>query len=211
MPTVQGTDDFNHAINAGFYTDGFFGTPTAVGTPLYASQPATLSIVTDGGNVGARHNITGTPTFGWAAFPFRVPATSAGNTFVHSFGVTGGATVGAIALGTTGLFTTVGGDTGTEFPIFQDIWYWVETIMDVSSGTHSVYMRVNGADADPASVASGATTITWSQLISFAGDPAGEESFYGWWQWGSATSITDWLGEPGAAAASFLPARRRGR
>ena len=74
MPTVQGTDDFNHAINAGYYTDGFFGSPSAVGTPLYASQPATFRIQTSGGNEGARHNITGSQTRGWAAFPFRTPA-----------------------------------------------------------------------------------------------------------------------------------------
>lgn len=202
MPSVQGTDDFNHAIDSGYYTDGFFGAPTAVSAPLYGFQPKSLSIVTDGGNVGARHNITGTPTFGWAAFPYRTPALSASAHAVHSFGNTSGATVGAIYLNSTGLYTTVGGVDGATFAISVNTWYWVETIFDVSTGTHTVYMRVSGTDAATASTASAATTITWSQLMSFAGDPSSETSYYGLWKWGSSTSTTDYLGEPLAALRS---------
>lgn len=60
MPTVQGSDNFDHAIDAGYYTDGFFspgaGNPEAVISPLYRSQAKSLHITTGAGNSGVRHN-----------------------------------------------------------------------------------------------------------------------------------------------------------
>ena len=195
MPTVQGTDDFNHAIDAGFYTDGFFGTPVAVGTPLYASQPATLEIETPGGAEGVRHDLSGSPTRGWAAFPFQTPALASGSFSVANFSTPGGSS-GQMLLGSTGLFIANSTNNGAETPITPDTWYWVEMIFDVSANPHQVYGRVNGVDmgAPPTGHAVAADAIEFHQLVNF-GD-TGETALYGWWQWGTAASISDWLGEP---------------
>jgi hypothetical protein len=199
MPTVQGTNNFDHAIDAAYYTDGFFssaGSPDAVTSPVYDGQAKSLRIVTDGNNIGARHNITGTPARGWAGFAFRtagLPTTS--GVFVCSFGTASGV-VPALSLGTTGLYATIGGATGAEFAISANTWYWVECIADVSGTTRRMHFRVEGTDGASAESTDAATTISWHQMISFAGDESGNTSYRGYWQWGSATSATDWLGEP---------------
>ena len=198
MPTVQGTDDFDHAIDAGFYTDGFFGSPEAVGTPLYASQPATLRIETAGGAEGVRHNLSGAPTLAWAAFPFRTPALAATSFSVANFGTPVGS-IGQIICGSTGLALANSSNNGPEVAISEDVFHWVEMIFDVSGVNHQIYGRIDGVDmTSPTAHAAGASTdVEFHQLLNF-GD-TGEIGLYGWWQWGVAASITDWLGEPAAA------------
>lgn len=206
MPTTQGTDDFNHAITAGYYVDGFFGTPTAVGSPLYQLQPQSLSIVTNGSNVGVRHNITGSPTRGWAAFPFRFTTLPAGSGYQVANFQSAAADRGALWMGSTGIYISVTGGNGTIFPLSVNTWYWIEMIFDVSTATHQVFGRVNGVDMNsPAGFAAGsASTLSFHQLISLAGDPAGFTNYYGMWKWGSATTNADWLGEP-AGGQTLLP------
>jgi hypothetical protein len=198
MPTIQGTDHFDHAVDAGFYTDGFFGTPTRVSSPLYASEADSLQIVSDGGNVGCRHNITGTPTRGWAGFAFRADTLAGGTpVFIASFGTAEGV-VPALVLGSVGVYATIGGDDGTEAAISTDTWYWIECIADVSGATREMLWRINGVDQDTPTSAGSATTISWHQQISFAGDGAGVTTWRGYWQYGSAANDTDWQGEPSA-------------
>ena len=210
MPTVQGTDDFNHAIDAGYYTDGFFGSPDAVGAPRFLSAPASLRIETSGGNEGVRHNITGTR--GWAAFPFQTPALPASGSYsIANLGTPGGS-VGALLIGTTGLFLANSTTNGAEFAIDPDTWYWVEMIFDVSESNHNVYGQVAGVNmSTPGVHAAGApTTIEFHQLLNF-GDAAGETYYYGSWQWGTAAFDSDFLGPPGAITIADTPLPRVGR
>jgi hypothetical protein len=217
MPTVQGTDDFNHAIDAGYYTDAFFspgaGNPEAVNSPLYRSQPKSLHITTAAGNSGVRHNITGAPTRGWAAFPLQVSAlATAGDVMVAGF-QSAATDVGRLHLGSSGLFLVNStGTTGAEFAITPNTWYWVEMIFDVSGANHNVYGRVAGSDmTSPAAFSAGAgSSLDFHQLISLAGDTPALSEYFGMWEWGSAASNSDWLGEPstggrlgGAAALGF--------
>lgn len=196
MPTVQGTDDFNHAIDAGYYADGFFGAPTAVTSPLYQSNPKSLSIVADGGNQGVRHNVSGTPTRGWAAFAFRAESLPvAATTAVCTFGTAGGV-VPALYMGSVGIYASIAGVDGTELAISADTWYWVECIADVSGATRRMHYRVGGVDGTTAEHTDVATTISWHQFISFAGDTSAVQRYYSWWNWGEAASASDWLGEP---------------
>lgn len=199
MPTVQGTDDFNHVIDAGYYTDGFFGTPTQVSTPTYQANPKTLSIVTTGGNVGARHNISGSPTRGWKGVALRLPALPTVGQDISVCGFQSTAvTVGRLHCGSVGLYLSNSSFNGTEFAISIDTWYWVEMIFDVSGNDHNVYGRIGTSDmTSPAAHAAGASSaLDFDQLISLGGDTSGITEFYSLWKWGSAASNSDWLGEP---------------
>ncbi len=209
MPTVQGTDDFNHAIDAGYYTDGFFtpgaGNPEAVAAPLYRSQQKSLHIITGAGNSGARHNLTGTPTRGWAAFPWQTPDTLADCTICGFQSL--GTDVGRLAMGTTGLYLyTSTAPPAASFAVDTNTWYWIEMIFDVSTGTHQVYGRIAGEDMPaPTGHVAAASTVDFHQLIGLAGDTATIDNYYGYWEWGSAASNSDWAGEPGAAQPSDDP------
>lgn len=141
MPTVQGTDDFNHNIDASYYVDGFFGAPTAVTSPLYHTQPKSLSIVSTGANVGARHNLTGTPSRGWHAFPWRTTSHPPADVTIANMTSTGGQR-GALHHGATGIFLNMSGSLGAVTAISLNTWYWVEMIYDATTGTHDIYARV---------------------------------------------------------------------
>lgn len=198
MPTTQGTDDFNHAISAAFY-DSVFGVPAAVTSPLYQVQPKTLQIVTTGGNIGVRKNITGAPTRAWAAFPFRTPALPTSTAVrLCNFSANGGATIGAIELGAGGMYATLGATIGASTVISIDTWYWIECILDVTTTAGTMNWRMAGTTRGQAAATITAGTVDFHQLLSLAADPSGFTLNYGMWKWGTATSITDWLGEPAA-------------
>ena len=193
MPTVQATDDFNHAIDSGYYTDGFFGAPTAVSSPLYQAQPKSLEIVTTADPTGVRENLSGTPTRGWTGFPFRTSTLTnakVGNFWTASFGE-----AGEFWLGSTGLYAVIGGNQTTEIAIATGAWYWVECIYDVSSGTHRMIIKVGESTQEATSTAA-ATTVESCQLLGQFSP--GATFHYGLWKYGSAASNTDWLGEPSA-------------
>lgn len=206
MPTVQGTDDFNHTIVSGSY-DAFFGAPTQVLTPIYQSQPATLKIAPDNVNTqGVRKNITGSPTKGWMAWALRF------ETIPTTAGVLCGelrdaaATVARFTVAaTTGeLFCYVsGGATRSWGNITADTWYWIEAIFDVNDGTgvKKCYWRVNGVDQTTATDTVAASTISWSQLVSTSGFG---DWYCGLWKWGTASTTSDWLGEP-TSGQTLLP------
>ena len=216
MPTIQATNDFNHAIDAGYYVDGFFspgaGNPAAVGTPLYHSQPQSLKIVTGSGNSGVRHNLTGAPTRGWCGFAFQ--SDLAGTVDCNVCGFQSAALdVGRLAIGTSGLYLyTSTAPVGASLAISAATWYWIEMIFDVSGANHQMYGRVNGVDlGTPGAHAAGSSSnVSFHQLIGLAGDSSVTTNYYGVWYYGSAANNTDWLGEPsaggrlgGAAALGF--------
>lgn len=196
MPTVQATDDFNHAIDAGYYTDGFFGTPTAVSSPLYQSQPKSLEIITGAGATGVRENLTGTPTHGWMAFPFRTSAV-ADVIQVANFWAAGFSEAGTLNMTSTGLYVTLATDS-TAIAISANTWYWVEMIYDVSANPHELFLKVGGTTVSTTSAVA-ATTVESAQLL---GQFTPSKTFhYGLWKYGSAASDSDWLGEPTEGAA----------
>lgn len=208
MPTVQGTDDFNHAINSGAY-DAFFGAPVQVLTPIYQSQPATLKIPSAGTNVGVRKNITGSPTKGWMGWALRFETIPTGAGVVCGELRDAGGTVTRFVVESSGeLHCYVSGGVVRSYGVIAaDTWYWVEAIFDVNDGTgiKKCYWRVNGVDQTTASDTVAASTLSWSQLLSLDGN--GTADWYvGLWKWGSAASVTDWLGEPsGPTLDSCLP------
>lgn len=195
MPTVQATDDFDHAIDATYYTDGFFGSPAAVTSPLYQSQPKSLRCTSPASGVeGVRENLTGSPAIAWAAFPLYVE-TLANEHPVFNFWSAGFAEAAYLSVDPGGLFLTLGADIGLKTAINAGQWYWVELIYDVSANPHTLYGRVGTTDLDSVSTAVAATTVDNSQLVvQFT--PSGDDFFYGLWKYGTASGPTDWLGEP---------------
>lgn len=210
MPTVQGTDDFNHTIVAGAY-DAFFGTPTQVLTPIYQSQPATLKVPSDNVNtVGVRKNITGAPTKGWmaTAFRFETIPTVTGVNFAELRDAAG--TVARVGCDSSGnVFAFQGGSTIQNYGIITaDTWYWLEMIFDVNDGTgvKKLYWRINGVNQTTCTDTAAASTISWSQIVSLNTNGIADH-YSGLWKWGSAATSTDWLGEPsgGPTLDSCLP------
>ena len=200
MPTLQIEDDFDHAISAAYYTDAFFeagaNDPEGVASPVFQVQPKSLLIHSEGSNTGPRENITGTPTLGFAAFPFRwATGASGADVVMHSFGTVEGTQLrlAVTNAGVTYAFVSgFGTQTGPTIP--ADTWSWIEAIPDVSGTTWSLHWRVDDSTQTTATGAVGsATTISYSQLVSLSGN--GTMDWYaGWWGLGEAASTSDWLG-----------------
>lgn len=199
MPTVQGTDDFDHAIDTSFY-DAVFGAPVAVASPLYQSQPRSLEVVSAGSNIGVRKNYSGSPARGWLAAPLRVAsALPADDVVVASF-LSGTGTVARLVVATVGLYPFVSGQTQPEVAIDPDEFNWVEAIFDVSGTTHALHWALNGVTQTPATLTGQvASSVVYNQLVSLSGNAA-LTWHAGLWKWGSAASSSDWLGEPAAPA-----------
>lgn len=207
MPTVQGTDAFDHGFDVPADYDAKFGTPTAVTTPLYQSKLNTLEINSPG-NEGVRKNITGSPSRGWMGFPIRIPASPTTTSVVlaamHSVTSNIQAKVQVNTSRVMGAYIG-GGSVATGPTLAVDTWYWVELIYDASAATHALYWRVNGVDQSLATVAAtGSDTVNYGQILSGSGD--GTLTWYcgGKWSWGSAASSTDWLGEPSAPSGDLV-------
>lgn len=202
MPTVQGTDAFDHGFDAPADYDNVFGTPAAVTTPLYQSRLNTLQLTASASNEGVRKNISGTPTIGWAGFPFAIDSLVTGEVIgVANFGTASGA-VARLYAGSTGLLLSdVPGTSSTaETAISPDTFYWIEMLYDCVN--HDARVYINGALALSLDGSGTATTISFHQLLAspFGGSPAGVQLWYGgYWAWGSAASLSDTLGEPSVA------------
>jgi hypothetical protein len=199
MPTVQGTDDFNHAISLDFY-DAIFGAPTSESSPIYPNGGVkTLSVPSTGGNVGVRKNITGGQTLPWAAFPVRVPSAPA-TTSVNFLTVSPNAGQSArIEIKTDGQvegFFTGGGSAQLGPFLTAGTWYWVEAIIDFSGTTYTGYWRVDDVAQTPFTFAGQpGSTAAYNQLLSHSGN--GTLTWLaGLWKWGFAANTADWLGSP---------------
>lgn len=207
MPSVQGTDAFDHGFDVPADYDALFGTPTAVTTPLYQSRLNSLSIDSPG-NEGVRKNITGSPSRGWQAFPVRIPGnpTTTAVTFCAIHSVTSNIQA-RISVNTSGVIHAfIGAGSQQNGPtLTADTWYWVEMIYNVSAATHSLLWRVNGTDQTTATVAAtGSDSCDYAQLVSLSGNGTLTWHVGGYWNWGSAASDSDWLGEPSEAVGPAL-------
>jgi hypothetical protein len=196
MPTIQGSDDFNHVIDAAHY-DAYFADgandPESVGSPVYQAQPASLLIHSEGSVTGVRKNITGLPTLGWCAFPFQHTGATGNDVQISELRDAGGSVARLFLNASNELYASISGVFGTESNCPASVWHWIEMILDVSGGTHTLYWRINGVDGDSVDFAAAVSSISWSQLLSNSGN--GTANWYaGWWAWGTASSPTDWLG-----------------
>ena len=206
-------DDFNHAIDSGYYTDGFFGSPTAVGTPLYQGRNPSLEINSPG-NEGVRHNYAGGTTRGRVGFPFRTPAfPTGGDTRLLTISSAGD-------LAECSLYVTEGGslliNVGANFTpnvgISIDTFYFIEVIFDVSTTTYTATWEVDGVSKTGVSsgVLGSASTCDYNQLLSFTGE--GTMTWYagGYWEYDVVSSGTDFLGAPsGVEMQSYYTSRQR--
>jgi hypothetical protein len=204
MPTLQIEDDFNHAISAAYYTDAFFvdgaNDPEGVAYPLFRAQPKSLLIHSEGDNTGPRENITGSPTLGFMAFPFRMENLVSGSDVVVSALLPAVGAQARMAVNSSGgTYAYIGGGSSQTGPTFvADTWYWIEMIYDVSGATAELHWRVDDVTQTTAMLAQTASTISSSQLVSLFGN--GTMDWYaGWWGLGEAASTSDWLG------ADYLP------
>lgn len=207
MPTIQGGPDaFDHGFDAPADYDNVFGTTVAVTSPLYQSRLNTLELVADASNNGVRKNISGSPTIGWAAFPFAIDSLVTGEVLpVANFGTASGA-VARLYCGSTGLLLSdVPGAAGSsEFAISTDTFHWVEMLYDCAN--HDARVYIDGSLAISVDGSGTATTISFHQLLlgPFGGSPAGVKVWYGgYWVWGSGAALDDILGEPSAGPQVF--------
>lgn len=219
MPTVQTTDDFNHAIDAGYYNTFWGGppAPSAVTTPIYQSQPKTLKMpATSGQNVGVRTLITGSPTRSWMGIALRLEALpTVTDIRLCQFEDSGGAEGRfAVGVGNGNLYCYISGGSTQAYsgnPLVADTWYWLEAILDSNdgTGTKKLYWRIGPSggtitDQTTATFVQAASTGVHSQIFSGSGD--GTCDYYaGIWKMGSAASTSDWLGEPLATSQKLRP------
>jgi len=216
MPTVQGTDDFGHGTVTAPPYDFVFGVPTIITSPVYPNGGVkTLSVVTTGGNIGVRYNITGTPARGWNGFAFRLTADWVQTQFATIGALAGNGPRLAINVSRQlyGFFTGGGAASTPSATLDLDTWYWIEMIANMNPTTRTCNWQLNGSDMGSFSKSGEtASTAEMSQLLSYSGDPTGGTLLFGYWEWGLAANDTDWLGEPAAPSAeqTFMPIRRRG-
>lgn len=98
-------------------------------------------------------------------------------------------------------FTELGA--GQQLAAFSlNTWHWVETILDASSGTRAMYIRIDGVDITPTTnVEAGSTGNSF-----FLGATFGTfRARFSRAMRGSAASITDWLGQPGGESLTYDP------
>lgn len=203
MPTVEGTDDFNHAIDAGFYTAGFFGSPSQVTSPTYNPGPASksLRIIAAGGNEGVRRSFASPPTLAWVGFPFYFAANpTSADIRVLTISAVSDLAECFLYLNTSGqMYINVGANFSLSSPSLDlSKWHWIEVIFDVSTTTYSATWRIDAADQGNVNsgVLASSSTCDYNQLLTFAGDGLGTWYAGGTWEWGSAANGADWLGEP---------------
>lgn len=206
-PTVQATDDFDHAIDSSYYTDAFFGSPVAVTTPQYQAQPKSLEVTTTVDPEGMGEDLTGPPAIGWMGFAFRTSLIDSSLIHVANFWASGFSETAALWMSSSGLYADVGGGSSSPVAISVDTWHWVELIYDCSTGTHSLNLRVDDGTAVAGTSTAAATTVFRAQLNGQY--TTARTLHYGIWKYGSTTSASDWLGEPSAEMGNYLiqPAR----
>lgn len=204
MPTVVGIDTFQ---------SGTFTVPpykTVTGTPvrdtlvIRGGDPASMKIAATGAALNVDYpNIAGSATLGWHGFAWRLDANTAASFDVATFKAAAGnsakLTWGFVA---QALVHYVGGGTPQSGAYTYGTFAWIEQIFDVSGATRAIYTRVNGVDMTVGTEAGAASTILNSNLGS---DAQTNTSWYSLYLWGTATGITDWLGE--SAAKEYLPGR----
>lgn len=208
MPTIQGTDTFFHndfTVPGGGPYAAVVGTPTRDLAIVHPGDPASLLIDATAAAEYVEYDISGAPTIGWHGFWWRMDTEPASDQDVARLIVSGGA-AGRIAYspGENALYHYI---TGASFPSIAytlSTWVWIEQILDVASGTRSLRTQVGGVDLTGVDEAFAAATVTDSRLgITAAGTV---EERYSHSMWGTASSLTDWNGEPDDTGLAWITA-----
>lgn len=203
MPTVQGTDTYDHndfAVPGGASYTSIFGMPTRDLTIVRAGDPASLLISTSAAAEAVEQAISGAPAFAWCGFWWRIESGGepASDVTVATFDVASGARAKLSYQPSQDRFyhfwdggTPVAGASSSYTP---GSWVWIEMIASPAS-TREVWTRFGGVDISVASLASSATSITHRTLGPDSGTPT-VTMRYSRGMWGTASSSSDWLGEP---------------
>lgn len=202
MPTVQGTDLFKPFTQAvpgtGPYAYVGGGPFVVTNNPLHEGDPATVS---SGGHLG--YEITGSPTLGWRGFFWYIKSTAepGGNSIfgqMWSAGFVSAAKLYWIPASNR-VEHTVNDFGFSGVASTMDAWHWVEQIFDVGGTTHSIYTRLDGVDFTPESQSGLSATVMQYSEIGQSSEP-----HYAHAMWGTAASVTDWLGQPNTASVAWM-------
>lgn len=196
MPTVQGTDDFNHAIDAAYYGSYFWGSGlAAVSSPLYQSTPKSLEFDWVNNACGLGWAITGSQTYAWMGFPYRQTEANFADLGIARL-VTVATTPMLLGLGSTGLYLNIGTNWSTEIAITPNTWYWVEVILYCGATTWQGALKVGETVQTVSATGQTVTTIERVQFYHDVETSSVVAYIGGAWKRGYATSMTDWLGPP---------------
>lgn len=200
MPTVQGTDLFSHndfTVPGGGPYSIVTGTPVADASILRPGDPASL-LIENVGSEWVEWTLNPTPDLGWCGFGFRQNTGDepAGNTIIVQFWTNGygQATKLYWIPGSNDLSLTVGDVSFQTKPCSLDAWHWIEVIYQANSTTHGAYARLDGSDFTPDSL--GGQSSTQVQYLEIGSFFTTHKVRYSHVMWGSAASVSDWLGEP---------------
>lgn len=200
MPTIQGTDNFYHnnfTVPGGGPYQAVEGSPVRDTTVVHQPEGASLLIEATAALENVQYAISGSPTFGWHGFWFRQNAAEEiGNVLIAKmFPAAGGAAELGYLSATNELYHHItGSGTFPDITITLDAWVWVEQIFDVSGATRSLRTRVGGVDLAAEDFAVAASTVSHTGIGNMAADST--LCRFSNAHWGTAASLTDWLGEP---------------
>lgn len=203
MPTVQGTDLFDHndfTVPGGGPYRAVEGTPVRDLAVVRTGDPASLLIEATAAAENVQHDISGSPTFGWHGFYFRQNAADEiGNVLICKLFAAAGA-AGEIGYlpATNRLYHHIAGTaTFPDITISTDVYIWIEQIFDVSATTRRLRTRVGGVDLSAEDLAgSSISHVTHHGVGNMSADST--KCRFSRVMWGTATSLTDWHGEPPA-------------
>lgn len=209
MPTVYGIDNFNHGdftVPGGADYVEVQGTPVLETTIVPPGWPASVKMESFGSNTEylGRQDWSGSqPGLGWHGFYHRMSSAYApANMIVSQFWSSGYVDAAKLLWawdGASGMtYHVVTSDQGEQLAspgMAPDIWRWIEIIFKCDDTSHTCAWAVDG-DIQTSSVKTGLSVSTAGYpQVGFAG--AGDAiQYFAHWMWGSASSLTDFLGEP---------------
>lgn len=216
MPSVQGTDTFavgDFTVPGSGPYRAVEGTPVKDTTVVRPGDPASMLIEATTSIENVQYDFSGSPTLAWHGFYFRQDAADEVGNFLVSkfFPAAGGEGELGYLSATNELYQHIGGS--ATFPVITitlDAWVWVEQIFDVSEATRRLRTRVGGVDLAAEDHAVAASTVSHHGIGNMSADSV--KCRFSRSMWGTATSLTDWLGEPVlSSAADNPPFARAGR
>lgn len=204
MPTITGTDDFDHgnfAVPGGGSYIEVNGTPTKDTTIVKPGTLCSLLLNPAGTTENLGKNIPSPGNMGWMGIWWRQntgeePGTA--NQDMIKLWTSGFAGAGALkynaADDTLKWLVTGGAQTNAFVGVTLDAWHWIEIIFDVSTTTYGIYGQIDGVDMTPGAGTAAATTVV-PHYLGTGGSVTWTQRFADW-MYGKATSVTDWLGAP---------------
>ncbi len=211
MPTIQGTDLFSHnnftVPGGGPYVE-VDDTPVRDSTYPYTDPYSVLfSDPVTGSALGSQ--MTAPPALGWHGFFWRLNTADkpVADKLIAQMFTSGFAQAAKIyfTIFANELSVTVGDVNFINVVAALDRWNWIEQIYDVSGATHTLYTRMNSVDFTPVSDSGGGAGTT--AQYTYIGASAAITHRFQHHLWGSAASVTDWLGIPaqGSFSGNDLP------